>query len=149
MYSTIQQSAIDFYSENFQYVADFGLSNLDFEDRNLFRQGKKLIEDALQTATKKERIPHIESEILPVLEEYLNTYYVNGRVKVFDRKIASKGMQSFRNDPVASAMALHGQMVFFDNYNKDIVKCLNRAGKTLKSILKSYNESVGFDRFNV
>ena len=39
--------ALEFYSAHVQYVENFGLSNLDREDRILFRKGKKLIESAL------------------------------------------------------------------------------------------------------
>ena len=70
------------------------------------------------------------------------------RTKLYDRYVACKGMDN-RKDPVASAMGLHGQIVFYDNSNDSIVKSFDRAGKTLKSLMKEYNEQAGFDRFNV
>lgn len=143
-------AAIAFYEENLTYVEAFGLSNLDREDRILFRQGKKLIEDALAAQnSKQERIPFTEEEIAPVLEEYLISYTIDGQSKVFDRRIAARSMQPFRKDPVASAMGLHGQIVFLDKENKSIVKSFDRTGKTLKEMLKRYNETVGYDRFNI
>ena len=143
-------AAIAFYEENLTYVEAFGLSNLDREDRILFRQGKKLIEDALAAQnSKQERIPFTEEEIGPVLEEYLISYTIDGQSKVFDRRIAARSMQPFRKDPVASAMGLHGQIVFLDKENKSIVKSFDRTGKTLKEMLKRYNETVGYDRFNI
>ena len=48
-----QQSALDFYSEYVNQVQYFGLTILaDREERLLFRQGKKLVEEALETAKK-------------------------------------------------------------------------------------------------
>jgi hypothetical protein len=142
--------AIAFYEEHLSYVEGFGLSNLDREDRILFRKGKKLIEDALAAQnSKQERIPFTEDEIAPVLEEYLISYTMDGQSKVFDRRVAARTMQQFRKDPVASAMGLHGQIVFLDKENKTIVKSFDRTGKTLKEMLKRYNESIGYDRFNI
>ena len=143
-----QTSAISFYQENISYVEGFGLSNLDREDRILFRKGKQLIEFALQASTKTERIPFTLEEILPAWNEYLESYSDEGQLKVYDRYVACKGMDN-RKDPVASAMGLHGQIVFYDNSNDSIVKSFDRAGKTLKSLMKEYNEQAGFDRFNV
>ena len=146
----ITSDAIAFYEENLSYVEAFGLSNLDREDRILFRVGKKLIEDALNAQqSKNERIPFTEEEIAPVLEEYLISYTMDGQSKVFDRRVAARTMQQFRKDPVASAMGLHGQIVFLDKENKTIVKSFDRTGKTLKEMLKRYNESIGYDRFNI
>ena len=68
---------------------------------------------------------------------------------MFDRRVAARTMQQFRKDPVASAMGLHGQIVFLDKENKTIVKSFDRTGKTLKEMLKRYNESIGYDRFNI
>lgn len=146
----MHSAAVAFYEENVSYVEAFGLSNLDREDRILFRTGKKLIEDALNAQlSKNERIPFTEEEIAPVLEEYLVSYTVDGQSKVFDRRVAARSMQPFRKDPIASAMGLHGQIVFLDKENKTIVKSFDRTGKTLKEMLKRYNESVGYDRFNI
>jgi hypothetical protein len=146
----LSTAAIAFYEENVSYVEAFGLSNLDREDRILFRAGKKLIEDALiAQQSKQERIPFTEEEIAPVLEEYLVSYTMEGQSKVFDRRIAARSMQPFRKDPIASAMGLHGQIVFLDNKNKAIVKSFDRTGKTLKEMLKRYNESIGYTRFNI
>ena len=41
--STIEQSAIDFDTENVNYVSGFGLINLEREDRRLYNKGKNLI----------------------------------------------------------------------------------------------------------
>ena len=140
--------AIQFYSETVQYVENFGLSNLDREDRIMFKKGKKLVESAL-TLKVNNRVPLTEDEILPIFQEYLNSYDENGQVKVFDRKVASVGVNPTRSDVVATAMGIHGQIVFYDRYNDTIVKSFDRTGKTLKSILKSYNEETGTDRFAV
>jgi hypothetical protein len=144
-----QLTAIEFYQENLSYVEGFGLANLEREDRLMFRKGKKLIEDALAVKEKAERIPFTEAEILPVLEEYLASYSDDGQVKVFDRHRAAVGMASHRNDPIASAMGLHGQIVFMDNANDTIVKSFDRMGKVLKGLLAEYNTANGVDRFKV
>lgn len=143
-------AAIAFYEDNLTYVKAFGLSNLDREDRLLFCHGKKLIEDAIAAEQNhNERIPFIEEEIIPVLQEYLASYTEDGQIKVFDRRVAAKGMQQFRKNPIASAMGLHGQIVFLDTKNNSIVKSFDRTGKTLKELLKSYNDSIGYTRFNI
>ena len=41
--STIEQSAIDFYTENVNYVSGFGLINLEREERRLYNKGKNII----------------------------------------------------------------------------------------------------------
>ena len=130
------------------YVNSFGLVHFEREDRNLFRQGLKLIQDALNVE-QKERIPFIVEEIIPVLQEYLLSYNEVGQIKVFNRRIAATGIQSFRKNPIASVMGLHGQIVFLDSLNQTIVKSFDRTGKTLKELLKNYNHSVGYDRFIV
>ena len=140
------RNPIEFYKDHFDYVNSFGLVHFEREDRNLFRQGLKLIEDAL-TVEKKERIPFTEEEIIPVLEEYLLSYNQVGQIKVFNRRIAASGIQSFRKNPIASVMGLHGQIVFLDSLNQTIVKSFDRTGKTLKDLLQKYNNSVGYDRF--
>ncbi len=140
--------AVAFYQEHFNYVNSFGLVHFEREDRNLFRQGLKLIQDALNVE-QKERIPFIVEEIIPVLQEYLLSYNEVGQIKVFNRRIAATGIQSFRKNPIASVMGLHGQIVFLDSLNQTIVKSFDRTGKTLKELLKNYNHSVGYDRFIV
>jgi len=144
-----QLTAIEFYQENLRYVEGFGLTNLDRPERLLFKKGRRLVEDALAVKEKAERIPFTEAEILPVLEEYLSSYSDDGQVKVFDRHRAAVGMASHRNDPIASAMGLHGQIVFMDNANDTIVKSFDRMGKVLKGLLAEYNTANGVDRFNV
>ena len=42
-----QIDAIDFFADNEQYVINFGLSNLDREDRLVYCKGKKLIQSVL------------------------------------------------------------------------------------------------------
>lgn len=142
--------AIDFYVEHLEYVKSFGLVHYDREDRILFRQGSKLIEDALiAEQNQNERIPFIVEEIVPVLEEYLLSYGEVGQIKVFNRRIAASGIQSFRKNPIASVMGLHGQIVFLDSLNQTIVKSFDRTGKTLKELLQNYNQSVDYARFTV
>ena len=41
--STIEQSAIDFYTQNVNYVSGFGLINLEREERRLYNKGKNII----------------------------------------------------------------------------------------------------------
>ena len=41
--TTNEQSAIDFYTEHVNYVAGFGLINLEREERRLYNKGKNLI----------------------------------------------------------------------------------------------------------
>ena len=42
-----QISAIDFFAQYEQYVINFGLANLDREDRLVFRKGKKLMQQVI------------------------------------------------------------------------------------------------------
>ena len=41
--TTIEQSAIDFYTEHANYVSGFGLINLEREERRLYNKGKIII----------------------------------------------------------------------------------------------------------
>jgi len=47
------QTAIQFYKKNAQYVENFGLSNLDREERILFRKGKILVNDLISPKRNK------------------------------------------------------------------------------------------------
>ena len=144
-----QQSAIEFYQQNENAVQYFGLTHLaDREERLLYRQGKKLIQSALDYKEPNKRVPFTIDEILPAWNEYLESYSDSGQVKVFDRNVASEGMIS-RDNPVASAMGLHGQIVFYDNANSSIVKSFDRAGKLLKALMLTYNAETNTQRFNV
>ena len=51
----LMTDAIAFYEENAAYVAAYGLSNLDRESRLLFRQGKRLVQDAIATVQRAPR----------------------------------------------------------------------------------------------
>ena len=56
--TTNEQSAIDFYTEHVNYVAGFGLINLEREERRLYNKGKKLIEKLQQF--KKDSEKHVK-----------------------------------------------------------------------------------------
>ena len=56
--TTIEQSAIDFYTEHANYVSGFGLINLEREERRLYNKGKKLIEKLQQF--KKDSEKHVK-----------------------------------------------------------------------------------------
>ena len=144
-----QQEALDFYSEFADKVKYFGLTIFaDREERLLYRQGKKLVEQALNHKNNV-RVTLTEEELLPVFEEYLRSYTSEGQVKVFDRKVAASGMSSDRQDPIASAMAVHGQLVYCDTANDTIVKSFDRMGKTIKGLMSDYNNQTGTARFDV
>jgi hypothetical protein len=144
-----QQIALDFFAVWEQQVKYFGLTILpEREDRLMFRKGKKLMESAIELTQPTKRVPFTLEEILPAWDEYLESYSDQGQVKVFDRNQASKGMDS-RDNPVASAMGLHGQIVFYDNANSSIVKSFDRAGKLLKSLMLTYNKETNTQRFNI
>ena len=148
-FTTQDQEAIDFFSEMSNQVQYFGLTVLaDREERLLFKKGRKLVEAALNY-NPSVRVPLTEEEILPIFNEYLRSYDENGQVKVFDRKVAAEGVDPSRKDKIATAMAIHGQIVFYDRFNNSIVKSFDRTGKTLKGILQAYNESTQTDRFSV
>jgi hypothetical protein len=74
---------------------------------------------------------------------------MDGKVKVFNRKVAAEKIQPFRKDPIATVMGIHGQLVYHDKFNNSIVKSFDRTGKTLKSIMSQYNELIGFERFKI
>ena len=67
-----QTFAINFYQENLSYVEGFGLTNLDREDRILFRKGKKLIEDALNLK-KTIRAEYTQTEVEFLCQTYVNS----------------------------------------------------------------------------
>ena len=56
--STIEQSAIDFYTQNVNYVSGFGLINLEREERRLYNKGKNLIAKLQQF--KKDTEKHVK-----------------------------------------------------------------------------------------
>ena len=61
--TTVQQEAIDFYSQYVDQVKYFGLTILaDREERLLFRQGKKLIDQAVEDATNTRQYLHYTNE---------------------------------------------------------------------------------------
>lgn len=147
---TINQEAVEFYSDNRERVEAFGILNVldDREDRLFYNKGKKAFAELLKYKNNQ-RIVLTEEEILPVFEEYLRSYDQTGQVKTFDRNLAKVGMSASRNDRTASAMAVHGQIVFCDTWNDSIVKSFDRMGNTLKDILRQYNIDNGVNRFNV
>jgi hypothetical protein len=138
-----------FVESHRQAVENLGILNVfeDREDRIRFRTISKMMEELI--APKKERIPVTEEEIQPIFREYLNAYTFDGKVKVFNRKVAAEGIQSFRKDPIATVMGIHGQLVYHDKFNNSIVKSFDRTGKTLKLIMSQYNELIGFERFKI
>ena len=56
--TTNEQSAIDFYTEHVNYVAGFGLINLEREERRLYNKGKNLIAKLQQF--KKDTEKHVK-----------------------------------------------------------------------------------------
>lgn len=148
---TLTQEDLNFYEENFENVMQFGMLNTfdDRADRIRFRNISKGIQDQIDSLAIEDpkRVPFTKEEIVPVLEEYLCSYTLNGQVKVFDRKLAAAGIQSFRKNPIASVMGIHGQIAYYDQYNDVITKSFDRAGNTLKSMLQQYNEMMGVERF--
>jgi hypothetical protein len=144
---------LNFYEENYSNVMQLGMINTFDErsDRIRFRSIAKAIQeqiDSLQVEDQK-RVPFTKEEIAPVFEEYLCAYTLNGQAKVFDRKLAATGIQSFRKNPVASAMGIHGQIAYYDQYNDVITKSFDRAGQTLKTMLQQYNDMMGVERFTL
>ena len=123
-------------------------------DRDLRRQynkGKKLIAESITSIQKEsKKVPFTVEELLPAWNEYLECYLEDGTVaKVFDRKVAAKGMQSHRNDPTHSAMSILGQINFYDSANKYNSKKYDRIGNTLKGLMVEYNEATQTERFAV
>lgn len=145
----ITETDLQFFETHHQSVENLGILNVfdDREDRIRFRAISKMMDDLL--APKKEKISLTEEEIQPIFREYLNSYTLDGKVKVFNRKVAAEKIQPFRKDPIATVMGIHGQLVYHDQYNRSIVKSFDRTGKTLKSIMSQYNELIGFERFKI
>jgi len=145
------QSQLDWFSEISSFVDNYGLSNLDREDRILFRKINKVLDQQLNECKfqPKERIPFTLEEILPAWFEYLDSYKPEGCVKVYDRKVASQGMAKHRKDPALSAMCILGQINFYDTMNQYNKKKFDRCGKIIKSLMVEYNESTHTDRFSV
>lgn len=148
---TLTQDDLIFFEENFNNVMQFGLLNTfdERQDRIRYRNISQQIQEEIDSLNVEDqkRVPFIKDEIAPVLEEYLCAYTLNGQAKVFDRKLAAAGIQSFRKNPVASAMGIHGQIAYYDQYNDVITKSFDRAGQTLKTMLQQYNEMMGVERF--
>jgi hypothetical protein len=150
----LDKQDLQFFETHMPKVEAFGIVNVfeDRDDRIRYRNISKLVHSTIvqkTTVIKKKRVPLTAEEIVPVLAEYLLTYTENGKVKVFDRIKAAEGMQDFRKNKIATAMALHGQIVMLDKWNDTITKSFDRYGKTLMNILKGYNQAKGVDRFDV
>ncbi len=67
-----QESALEFYAENEQYVRYFGLTNLDREDRLTYRSGKKLMQSAIDLSVARNYTKYQDSEVLFLVESYIN-----------------------------------------------------------------------------
>ena len=77
-----QQEAIDFFAEYEQYVNNFGLGNLDREDRLVFRKGKKLMQAVLDLKTTADRFRYTKDELTQIVKLYLindNRQFVSSR----------------------------------------------------------------------
>ena len=64
--------ALEFYEEHANYVAGFGLANLEREERRLFNMGKKVaarIVDAA-VAMSKTRTPYTDEQVLFIAETF-------------------------------------------------------------------------------
>jgi hypothetical protein len=150
---TLTQEDLNFYEDNYNSVMQFGMVNTfdEREERIRFRAVSKAIQEQIDSLTieDQKRVPFTKEEIAPVFEEYLCAYTLNGQAKVFDRKLAATGIQSFRKNPVASAMGIHGQIAYYDQYNDVITKSFDRAGQTLKTMLQQYNDMMGVERFTL
>jgi len=146
----ITETDLQFFETYHESVENLGILNVfeDRKDRIRFRAISKMMEDLLKPA-KQERVALTEEEIQPILREYLNAYTMDGKVKVFNRKVAAEKIQPFRKDPIATVMGIHGQLVYHDKFNNSIVKSFDRTGKTLKAIMSQYNELIGFERFKI
>lgn len=148
---TLTQDDLNFFEENFNNVMQFGLLNTfdERQDRIRYRNISQQIQEEIDSLNVEDqkRVPFTKDEIAPVFEEYLCAYTLNGQAKVFDRKLAAAGIQSFRKNPIASVMGIHGQIAYYDQYNDVITKSFDRAGQTLKTMLQQYNEMMGVERF--
>ena len=73
--SATDAAALEFYQENFNYVAGFGLTNLDRPERLLFKKGKQVaqrIADVARAAVKT-RIPYSDEQTAFIADRYLAT----------------------------------------------------------------------------
>ena len=86
-----QQEAIDFYSDNVDQVKYFGLTHLaDREERVLFNQGKKLIEEAVEEVKSgRQYLYYSNEERLFIASNYnkgqTRKQIVDGFVKLFGK----------------------------------------------------------------
>jgi len=143
-------AALAFYQENVDFVNCYGTSGMDRDERRAYNKGKAVAAALAESAKRSNRTPLSESELQPILAEYLRTYSDDGeKVKVFDRFAAAVSVSDHRDDRIATAMGIHGQIVACDQMNQAITKSFDRMGNTLKSLLADYNEIVGFARFSV
>lgn len=145
----ITATELKFYNTFKNQAEAFGLLNTfeDRKDRNLFRSIQKRLN--WTAPVKKTRITLTIEELTPIFNEYLASYDENGKVKVFDRTQAAEGLETHRKNPAATAMAVHGQLVWFDSCNDAIVKSFDRTGKNLRQLMAKYNEATGTNRFTV
>lgn len=145
----ITAQELEFFKAYEHQANAFGLLNTfeDREDRRLFRSIQKRLN--WTAPVKKTRITLTLEELTPIFDEYLTSYDENGKVKVFDRVQATEGLEAHRKDPIATAMAVHGQLVWYDRCNNAIVKSFDRTGKNLKQLMTQYNEAAGTERFAV
>jgi len=78
--SDSDKNAIDFYEENLNFVKGFGLTNLEREERRMFKKGKTLVEQ-LAAATKAVLNPRNAEATRWTAEEYdaiARAYYTHG-----------------------------------------------------------------------
>ncbi len=68
-----EETALDFYAEQENYVTYFGLTNLDREDRILYRKGKKLMQSALDVKTTRTYTKYQDSEVIFLVQTYVET----------------------------------------------------------------------------
>ena len=130
--STIEQSAIDFYTENVNYVSGFGLINLEREDRRLYNKGKNLITKIKQF--KKDS----EKNVKWTVEEYdtLAAAYVK---HCGDRKAILREFRLYSERHSDNAIDIASQACLqLDNTIKS-VSGLKDIANGLKLALKSIN----------
>ena len=73
--ATFNADALEFFEENQEFVASYGLSNLERSERILFNKGRRLVEQAIADAAKRsaKRVPYTDEQTQFIADAYLAT----------------------------------------------------------------------------
>jgi len=97
-----QQDALDFYGEVHNYVEAFGLTNLQREERLLYKKGRQLLEEAMKKRSPSKLEHYTQDE-----RTFIAVAYVQGLDR---RTIVNKFRQQFGDNHTADSIGQKVEM---------------------------------------